>query len=114
MGGVKYIKKTAAASSAAPPRERRRARKKRGAIARHYGDEYMDMDAGPDPVEAPGAKASTRGAGPMGFSGTRPTTTAAAAGLTTLQGDSFGGGPVNPMLPSTWDDHDKPERKEDQ
>jgi PPE-repeat protein len=106
----------AVASSAASARERRRARKKRGAIARDYGDEYMDMDADFEPTppaRAPRVSASTRGAGPMGFTGTAPAGTTEAAGLTTLQGDSFGGGPVNPMMPSTWDP-DTEERKEQQ
>ncbi|MFG1934320.1 PPE family protein [Mycobacterium sp. NPDC048908] len=103
----------AAAPSVTSARERRRARKKRGAIARDYGDEFMDMDTGLDPsppVEEPRITASTRGVGPMGFSGTATAGTRQAAGLATLPGDSFGGGPVNPMLPSTWDDHDNPER----
>jgi PPE-repeat protein len=110
------IPAVAAASAAASARERRRARKKRGAIARDYGDEYMDMDTDLDPgppIEEPRVTASTRGAGPMGFSGTAATGTTEAAGLTTLQGDSFGGGPVNPMMPSTWDP-ETTERKEDQ
>jgi PPE-repeat protein len=110
------IAAVAAASSAASARERRRARKKRGAIARDYGDEYMDMDTDLDrspPVDGPRVSASTRGAGPMGFAGTVPSGTTEAAGLTALQGDSFGGGPVNPMMPSTWDP-DTGERKEDQ
>lgn len=107
----------AAASAAASARERRRARKKRGAIARDYGDEYMDMDteidSGPAPVDEPRVMASSKGAGPMGFSGTAATGSAEAAGLTTMPSDSFGGGPVNPMMPSTWDP-DTGERKEDQ
>ena len=107
----------AAASAAASAREKRRARRKRGAIARDYGDEYMDMDtetdSGPTPVDEPRVTASSRGAGPMGFSGTAATGTAEAAGLTTMPADSFGGGPVNPMMPSTWDP-DTTERKEDQ
>jgi PPE-repeat protein len=109
------IPAVAAASAAASARERRRARKKRGAIARDYGDEYMDMDTDLDPsppVEERRVTASTRGAGPMGFSGTVATGTTEAAGLTALHGDSFGGGPVNPMMPSTWDPDT--ERKEDQ
>jgi PPE-repeat protein len=110
------IPAVAATSAAASARERRRARKKRGAIARDYGDEYMDMDTdlGPSPpVEEPRAMASARGAGPMGFSGTAVTGTTEAAGLTRLQGDSFGGGPVSPMMPSTWDP-DAGQRKDDQ
>ena len=109
------IPAVAAASATASARERRRARKKRGAIARDYGDEYMDMDTDLDPsppVDEPRVTASKRGASPMGFSGTAATGTTEAAGLTTLQGDSFGGGPVSPMMPSTWDP-DTPERKED-
>jgi hypothetical protein len=48
----------------------------------------------------------------MGFSGTAAKSGTEAAGLTTLQGDSFGGGPVNPMMPSTWEPNT--EGKEDQ
>jgi PPE-PPW subfamily C-terminal region len=111
------IPAVAAASAAASTREKRRARRKRGAIARDYGDEYMDMDteidSGPTQVDEPSVTASSRGAGPMGFSGTAATGAAEAAGLTTMPGDSFGGGPVNPMMPSTWDP-DTGERKEDQ
>jgi PPE-repeat protein len=62
-----------------------------------------DLDAGPSPVEEPRVTASTKGAGPMGFSGTAAKGTAEATGLTTLPGDSFGGGPTSPMLPGTWD-----------
>ncbi len=106
----------AAASAAAVARKKRRDRRRRGAIARDYGDEYMDLetdsDAGPPPEE-PRVTASTRGAGPMGFSGTVAKGTTEAAGLTTLPTDSFGGGPVNPMMPSTWDP-ETTERKEDQ
>ena len=115
-GPAADIPAVAAASAAASARERRRARKKRGAIARDYGDEYMDMDTDLDsspPVEEPRTMASARGAGPMGFSGTAATGTTEAAGLTTLQGDSFGGGPVNPMMPSTWDP-DTSDRKDEQ
>lgn len=110
------IPAAAAASAAASARDKRRARRKRGAIQRGYGDEYMDMDtdiAAPPPAEEPRVTASTRGAGPMGFSGTASQGTAEAAGLATLPGDSFGGGPVNPMMPSTWES-DTTERKEEQ
>ena len=74
---------------------------------RGYRDEYMDVDSDadsePPPPEEARVSASTRGAGPMGFSGTAPKSDAPAAGLTRLPGDSFGGGPVGPMLPTTWD-----------
>ncbi len=49
------IPAAAAAAAAASAREKRRARRKRGAIARDYGDEYMDMDdvvdTGPPPAQ---------------------------------------------------------------
>ena len=61
------------------------------------GYEYMDLE--PEPTVVP----SDRGAGPLGFSGTGAKETAtAAAGLTTLADDEFGGGPHMPMMPSTW------------
>jgi PPE-repeat protein len=110
------IPAAAAAAAAASAREKRRARRKRGAIARDYGDEYMDMDdivdTGPPPAQELRVTASTKGAGPMGFSGTTTKGATEAAGLTTLAGDSFGGGPKSPMLPGTWDsdDTDSPNR----
>jgi PPE-repeat protein len=115
------IPAAAAAAAAASARQKRRARRKRGAIARDYGDEYMDMDddldTGPPPVQEPRVTASTKGAGPMGFSGTADKGTAQAAGLTTLAGDSFGGGPKSPMLPGTWasdsDEADSTKREEE-
>jgi PPE-repeat protein len=48
--------------------------------------------------------ASDQGAGNLGFAGTaRKESVAGAAGLTTLAGDEFGGGPRMPMVPGTWD-----------
>jgi PPE-repeat protein len=99
------------AAAAAAAREQRRARRRRRAKQRGHSDEYMDMniDVDPDwggpPGEQPVAStvASDRGAGPLGFAGTvRKETVAEAAGLTTLAGDEFGGGPTMPMLPNTW------------
>jgi PPE-repeat protein len=113
------IPAAAGAAAAASAREKRRARRKRGAIARDYGDEFMDLDAdvdtGPPPVDEPHVTASTKGAGPMGFSGTTTKGAGEAAGLTTLAGDSFGGGPKSPMLPGTWDsvDSDSTNREEE-
>jgi PPE-repeat protein len=53
--------------------------------------------------------ASDRGAGNLGFAGTaRKETVAEVAGLTTLAGDEFGGGPSIPMVPRTWEP-DEPE-----
>ncbi len=48
--------------------------------------------------------ASDQGAGSLGFVGTVHKDTAAqAAGLATLNGNGFGGGPSMPMVPGTWD-----------
>jgi hypothetical protein len=65
--------------------------------------EYLGADLGPDgePVE------SERGAGTLGRTGTvagglGSGAASDAAGLATLAGDVFGGGPVEPMLPGTW------------
>jgi PPE-repeat protein len=46
--------------------------------------------------------ASDVGAGPLGFAGTARTRAAPAAGLATLAGGQFGGGPSVPMMPQTW------------
>ena len=53
---------------------------------------------------AASAAASGQGAGTLGFAGTaREEAEIPAAGLTTLAGDDFGGGPSLPMLPGTWE-----------
>jgi PPE-repeat protein len=109
----------AAAAAAAAAREQARARRRRRAKQRGYGDEFMDMDVEVDPdwgappgVGVPPAcgdeavastVASDRGGGTLGFAGTASKDSAQAAGLTTLPGDEFGGGPRMPMLPNTWD-----------
>jgi PPE-repeat protein len=98
----------AAAAAAAATREAARARRRRRAGLRGYGDEYMDMNIDVDPdwgAPAGGqTSASDRGAGSLGFAGTAPKESVAeAAGLTTLAGDEFGGGPKMPMMPGTWD-----------
>jgi PPE-repeat protein len=57
----------------------------------------------PPSGQASSAAASERGAGTLGFSGTVHKETAVrATGLTTLDGDSFGGGPKMPMMPASW------------
>ncbi|MGO8938237.1 MAG: PPE family protein [Mycobacterium sp.] len=103
---------TVAAAAAAAARGAARARRRRRAKQRGYGDEYMDMnvevdpDWGGPPGDGPVAStvASDRGAGSLGFAGTAAKETAAeAAGLATLAGDEFGGGPRMPMLPGSWD-----------
>ncbi|UQX13497.1 PPW family C-terminal domain-containing PPE protein [Candidatus Mycobacterium methanotrophicum] len=68
----------------------------------------MDLEPEPDGTSnrhepTASAVASDRDAGPLGFAGAAPVDTAGpAAGLTTLPGDTFGGGPTMPMMPSTW------------
>jgi PPE-repeat protein len=114
----------AAAAAGAAAREKERARRRRRAGMRGYGDEFMDMNveiepdwSDPSGVGVPPAcggepvastVASDRGAGDLGFAGTAPKQTAAeAAGLATLAGDKFGGGPSVPMVPQTWEPHER-------
>jgi PPE-repeat protein len=103
---------TAVAAAVAAAREQARARRRRRMKQRGYGDEFMDMnvdvdsDWGGPPGEKPveSTVASDRGAGQLGFAGTaRKSAFTEAAGLTTLAGDEFGGGPTMPMVPGTWD-----------
>jgi PPE-repeat protein len=109
----------AAAAAAASAQEKRRARRRRPAAMKdHYrGYEFMDLESdtgsGPDPFADPklvaSAVASGQSAGTLGFAGTaRRGADIAAAGLTTLTGDEFGGGPSVPMVPGTWEP-DRPE-----
>jgi PPE-repeat protein len=107
----------AAAAAAASAREAARARRRQRQRQRGYGDEYMDMnvDVEPDWGGPPGAETGTsdRGAGTLGFAGTaRKEAAAEAAGLITLAGDEFGGGPKIPMKPGTWDPRDAGEGAE--
>ncbi|OBI56180.1 PPE family protein [Mycobacterium sp. E787] len=100
---------TAAAPAAA--RDQARSRRRRRAQRRGYGDEFATMNveldpewaAPPDDGPVADTLASARGAGTMGFAGTAADGIAEAAGLTTISGDEFGGGPRMPMLPATWD-----------
>jgi PPE-repeat protein len=91
-----------------------RARRRRRAKQRGYGDEFMDLNVQvePDWGGPPGEEstvASGQGAGTLGFAGTAGKGAAQAAGLATLAGDEFGGGPSVPMVPHTWDSDTKPE-----
>ncbi|MGV0077030.1 hypothetical protein ACRU13_22070 [Mycobacterium colombiense] len=93
---------SAAAAAAASAREAARARRRRRATQRGHGDEFMDMNVDVDP-DWDASQASEHGAGTLGFTGTaRREMAAAAAGLTTLSADEFGGGPTLPMMPGTW------------
>ena len=99
---------SAAAAAAAAARQEARVRRRRRTTLRGYGDEFMDMniDVDPDWGASPGeeAVASDNGAGPLGFAGTvHNDAVEQAAGLATLDGDGFGGGPRTPMVPGSWD-----------
>jgi PPE-repeat protein len=93
----------AAAAAAAGVRRRRRERTR----LRGYGDEFMEMNITVDPDwgQPPGTEpvASDLGGGRLGFAGTvGKATVTQAAGLMTLAGGDFGGGPTMPMVPGTW------------
>ena len=57
----------------------------------------MDVHVDPD-----WAGASDRGAGDIGFAGTRDTAAATPTGLATVADASWQGPPQLPMLPTTW------------
>ncbi len=104
------IAASAAAAAAASALAKRKARRKRAQPVhqRQYADAYMDYepDAEQTPPEEPRTRvrASERGSGTVGFAGAATRSeTEQAAGLAELQGDSFGGGPKEPMLPHDWD-----------
>jgi PPE-repeat protein len=104
------IAASAGAAAAASALAKRKARRKHAQPIRQrqYADAYMDYE--PDledtPPEEPRSRmrASERGAGAVGFTGaaTKPETEQ-ATGLAELAGDSFGGGPKEPLLPGDWD-----------
>ncbi|MDT5260003.1 MAG: hypothetical protein QOD10_5083 [Mycobacterium sp.] len=102
----------AAATAGASAREKQAARRRRRAGMRGFGDEFMDMNvevephwgdpSGGEPVAS--TAASDRGAGNLGFAGTaHKDADVEAAGLATLAGHGFDGGPSVPMVPGTWD-----------
>ncbi len=97
----------AAAAAGASSRQQERARRRRRAAMndhhRGYRYEFLDSDASQQPGLEPRAVASERGAGALGFAGTARKEAAEAAGLATLAGDEFGGGPSVPMVPGTWE-----------
>jgi len=104
----------AAAAAAAPAaaREQARARRRLRAELRRYGDEFMDMNVNVDPAwgTPPSTVGSDQSAGPLGLAGTlRKEAAGQAAGLASLAGDEFGGGPTMPMMPGTWQLDGEPE-----
>lgn len=96
---------SAAAAAAAEAGQRQRARSDphlRTTIGRGYRYEYLEVDGDADPSrQAEGAM----GAGTLGFAGTVRKARVQPAGLTTLDGDTFGGGAAAAMLPVTWGDN---------
>ncbi|HWF69782.1 MAG TPA: PPE family protein, partial [Mycobacterium sp.] len=95
---------SAAVAAAAAARQQRQARRRRRTILRDHGNQFADMnievdpDWGAPPDDEP--LTSGNGAGSLGFAGTvRNEAVEQAAGLTTLAGDEFGGGPTVPMMP---------------
>ena len=93
----------AAGAGAALARGRRRRRSRVRAGVRGYRDEFLEATAtidAPANAEPTSHTASNQGAGPMGFTGTAPTSAAHATGMVQLSSD----GTTNsvPMLPTTW------------
>jgi PPE-repeat protein len=107
----------ASAAVGASARQKQRARRRRRAVMndhqRAYRHEFMDLDANGSAVADPfpdsqrlalAVAASGQGASPMGFAGIASRGAGPpAAGLTTLNADEFGDGPVVPMVPGTWE-----------
>lgn len=89
----------AAVAAATAARRKARKRRQQGEPQRGYADQFADL---PDDFDA-GPEMSDRGAGPLGFTGTVRKDGVRPAGLITLAGDPFGGGPTIPMIPTTWD-----------
>ncbi len=90
-----------AGSALARGRRRQRSRGKAG--VRGYRDEFLEATAtidAPANAEPTSHTASNQGAGPMGFTGTAPTSDAHATGMVQLSSN----GTTNsvPMLPTTW------------
>ena len=100
------------AAVAAATGEQAKLRRRRRAKLRGYGHEFMDMNVHVEPdwgaprhaELAASTAASGQGASPMGFAGIASRGAGPpAAGLTTLNADEFGDGPVVPMVPGTWE-----------
>lgn len=88
-----------AAAAATAGRRKARNRRRQYKQQHGYADEYVymttDFDEGP--------QASDRSAGPLGCTATSTRQPVRPAGLTTLAGDPYGGGPSLPLLPSAGD-----------
>jgi PPE-repeat protein len=92
----------AGAAAAFRATDRIRARRPRRGRQHAHAHEFMDMNVDVEPEWDATTVPSDRDAGPLGFSGTLSKGAEQAAGLATLAGDGFGGGPSMPMLPNTW------------
>src|SRR6202000_840989 len=97
----------AAAAAAVGSREQLRSRRRRRVVMRGYAHECMEMNINVDPdrsgLHTGSTATSAHGAGPFGFTGTVRKRALAATGLATLADDDFGGGPVLPMVPGSWE-----------
>lgn len=100
-----------AAAVSAVSRDKTRTRRRRRAEIHDHADEFADMNVNVEPdwsadvdrEQVVAAVASDRGAGSLGFAGTvNKDAAATAAGLATMNGNGFGGGPTMPMVPGTW------------
>ncbi|MGV0627355.1 PPE family protein [Mycolicibacter minnesotensis] len=91
-----------AAEESAARRESRSRRRRRKQLHDH-GDQFADMNVGPD-WAAPdaGPSASQGSADGLGHSGRISKVAVREVGLTTLAGDSFNEGPTIPLLPKSW------------
>ncbi|MDD4867344.1 MAG: PPE family protein [Mycobacterium sp.] len=101
---------TTATAPAAPVAAQRQARRRRRTAPQRTdrGYRYEFLASEPDTAVRDGAvptaasMASGQAAGPLGFAGTAPNADSPrAAGLTSLAGDGFGGGPTVPMVPGS-------------
>jgi PPE-repeat protein len=98
-----------AVAAQAAARDQVRARRRRLAALRGFGDECVDRETDLGLAASPSdgqqcVGVSEWGAGSLGFAGTvRKERVGQVAGLTTLAGDEFGGGPSIPMVPGTWE-----------
>lgn len=66
----------------------------------------MNVEVNPDwnATAVDQSQPSGNGAGSLGFAGTFPSESVErAAGLATLAGNGFGGGPTVPMVPGGWE-----------
>ncbi len=103
------VGRTSSAPAAAPaaaatpqlrPQQARSRRPRRTLIDRGYRHEYLDLA----PEVADAGASGTQGSESAGFDGVAfKTGVLRPSGLATLAGHTFGGGPIVPMVPDSWD-----------